>query len=214
LPRDALLYQPPKLYCQRPGSKVMAKCYSCGKESRGGMPTAKIEGEQRSYCADCYWKVEKEYKAKQSCEDCSYFTEEQCKKTGKNLEPAIVGYGTYYVKAEGCKNFSTDKEIALAEVKKLESTGQLVEAAAAYQRLGMEKEANALQAKAEAKGEGLATQVRELAKNGQVVSYYCCHCGAPLKVGAKNEAKRRCPSCKGDLEVIDLGKLIQQHSNS
>ena len=114
----------------------MAKCYGCGKSSKGGMPTVKIEGEERSYCADCYWKVQKEYKGKKNCEDCSYFSAEKCKKRNKKLEPVTVGYLTYFVQAEDCGNYSTDKDVALAEVRKLEEAGQFGEAASGYDKLG------------------------------------------------------------------------------
>jgi hypothetical protein len=28
-------------------------------------------------------------------------------------------------------------------------------------------------------------QVKALADKGQTITFYCCHCGAPLKIGAK-----------------------------
>jgi transcription initiation factor IIE alpha subunit len=55
--------------------------------------------------------------------------------------------------------------------------------------------------------------VTDLAKKGKTVSYYCPHCGMPLKVGAKAEAKKKCPKCKGDLDVLNLAKLISQHQD-
>ena len=117
----------------------MAKCYSCGKASKGNMPTAKIGNEERSYCADCYWKLEKEYKGKKNCEDCSFFSKERCKKKNKALEVVTVGFNTYFVEAEKCGAFSTDKEVALAEIKKLDAAGQYEEAASGYEKLGMRR---------------------------------------------------------------------------
>ncbi len=191
----------------------MAKCYACGKESRGGMPTAKIDGEERSYCADCYWKVEKEYKAKRSCEECSYFSEEQCKKRGVPLEPVTVGYSAYFVQAEGCGDFSDDKEVALAEVKRLEAQGKFEEAAAGYNRLGMAAEANEAQKKTRRSSVEVTASVKTLVKTRQTVTYYCPHCGAELKVGAKApQVQKFCSQCKGDLSVIDLSKIIEQHA--
>ena len=121
----------------------MAKCYGCGKESRGGMPTARIDGEERSYCADCYWKVEKEYKGKRNCDECSYFAEETCKKRGRKLEVVRVGFADYYPEAERCGDFSNDKEVAVKEIRKLEAQGKFDEAAEAYDRWGMAAEAEA-----------------------------------------------------------------------
>ena len=105
------------------------------------MPTAKIGGEERFYCADCYWKLEKEYKGKKNCEECSYFSNEKCRKKGKSLEAVTVGYNAYFVQAEKCADFSTDKDVALAEIKRSEAQGQFEEAALGYEKLGMTDEA-------------------------------------------------------------------------
>jgi len=191
----------------------MAKCYTCGKESRGGMPTAKINGEERTYCADCYWKVEKEYKGKKNCDECSYFTEETCKKKGRKVECAKVGYTEYYPEAEGCASFSTDKEVAMAEIHKLEKQGKFEDAADAYDRWGMTVEAQAARRKAPATKSGIEQKIKELAKSGQTLTYYCPHCGTQLKVGAKNQTVQKfCNNCHGDLSVVDLEKLVEQHS--
>jgi hypothetical protein len=177
------------------------------------MPTAKIDGEERSYCADCYWKVEKQYKAKQSCEDCSYFAVDKCKKRGEKLEPVTVGYNTYFVQAEGCGDFSNDKDVVVAEIKKLEAQGKYEEAAAGYDRWGMREEANAAMSKARRPTVETVASVKTLMKTGQTVTYYCPHCGAQLKVGAKApQVQKFCTRCKGDLSVIDLNKLIEQHA--
>jgi NAD-dependent SIR2 family protein deacetylase len=192
----------------------MAKCYNCGKVSSGSMPTVKIGRQERSYCADCYWRIEKEYKGKKNCEECSYFSNEKCKKKGKPLEPVTVGYSTYFVQAEKCGDFSTDKEIALAEIKKLEAKGQYEEAAAEYENWGMAEEAEKARKKMPAPSIDANALVKNLAKKGQTLTYYCCHCGAPLKIGAKApQIQKTCPSCRGDLQVINLGKFIEQHSS-
>ena len=195
----------------------MAKCYSCGKTSKGNMPTAKIKGEERSYCADCYWKIDKEYKSKKNCEDCSYFSKEKCKKKNKKLEATTVGYNTYFVQAETCGDFSTDKEVAIAEVKKLESQGQFEDAVLGYEKLGMNDEADEVRKKlgpTDTVDHQTAEKelVRELSKKGRALTYYCPHCGAPLRLGALSpKIQETCPKCKGDLKVINLGKLIKQH---
>ena len=163
----------------------MAKCYVCGKESKGGMPTAKINGEQRTYCADCYWKVEKEYKGKKNCDECSYFSADTCKKNGKKLEAVTVGFTEYFVEAENCGDYSTDKEVALAEIRKLEKQGKFEEAASAYERWGMTEEAEAAKKRIVSSVDKDAL-LKSLVKKGQTLTYYCPHCGTQLKVGAKN----------------------------
>ena len=195
----------------------MAKCHSCGKVSSGSMPTVKIGHQERTYCADCYWKIENEYKGKKNCEECSYFSNEKCKKKGKQLESVTVGYNTYFVQAEKCGDFSTDKDVALAEIKKLEAKGQLEEAAAEYDRWGMTEEAEAARKKTPSKtiSEDASAFVKNLVKTGQTLTYYCPHCGTPLKIGAKSpQIQQFCTRCKGDLQVINLGKLIKQHSST
>jgi hypothetical protein len=178
------------------------------------MPTAKISGEERSYCADCYWKVEKEYKSKKNCEDCSYFSEEACKKKGKKLKPTTVGYTLYFVDAEKCGDFSTDKDVAVTEIKKLESQGKFEEAAAAYDRWGMDQQAAAARKKIIKPTGDADVLVKNLAKTGQTLTYYCPHCGTQLKIGAKaTQIPKFCTSCKGDLSILDLSKFIEQHAS-
>jgi DNA-binding transcriptional MerR regulator len=182
------------------------------------MPTAKIGGKERTYCADCYWKIEKEYKSKKNCEDCSYFSKDRCKKNAQHLEPVTIGYNTYFVQAEKCSDFSTDKEIALKEIKKLEAQRQFEEAASEYEKLGMTAEAEEAKKKAKQTPEhpiDLNAQIKNLSQKGQTITYYCCHCGAPLKIGAKApKIQETCPKCNGDLQVINLEKLIKQHSST
>ena len=191
----------------------MAKCFSCGKESRGGMPTAKINGEERSYCADCYWKVEKEYKGKKNCDECSYFSVESCKKDGRKLECVTVGFTDYYPAAEKCGSFSTDKEVAMTEVRKLEKQGKFKEAAEVYDRWGMTSEARESRQKAPDDNGDVDQMVKDLAKSGQTLTFYCPHCGVPIKVGMKNQTVPQvCTRCRGDLGVLNMGKFIEQHS--
>lgn len=192
----------------------MPKCVVCGKESKGSMPTVKIGGVERSYCADCYWKVEKQYKGQRNCEDCSYFSAEACKKKGKKLDAVTVGYTTYFVQAEKCGDFSSDKEVALAEIKKLETQGKYEEAAAGYDRWGMTAEAQAARGKMPVTSTDTEDTVKNLTKSGRTLTYYCPHCGMPVKVGAKSpQVQKFCPRCKGDLSVVDLGKFVEQHNS-
>ena len=190
----------------------MVKCYSCGKESRGGMPTAKIKGEERTYCADCYWKIEKEYKSKKNCDECSYFAEETCNKKGKKVEAVTVGFTDYFVEAEKCRDFNTNKDVAVSEIKKLETQGKYKEAAASYDRLGLTAEAQSARGKMPTQSGDAEVMVRDLAKSGRTLTYYCPHCGAPVKIGAKSpQIQTFCIRCRGDLAVVDLSKLIEQH---
>jgi len=193
------------------------KCYNCGKTSKGNMPTAKIDGEERPYCADCYWKLEKEYKLKKTCEDCAHFNDEHCKKTDVALVPVTIGYNNYFVQAENCNYFNADKEVFLQEAKKLEAESQFEEAALLYEKLDMPEQAEASRKNIKAIAQqpvNINTQVKNLVKKGKTLSYFCCHCGAPLKIGAKApQVQKNCPRCGGDLEVINLGKLIQQNSS-
>jgi hypothetical protein len=160
------------------------ECCGCKKSFSGSGLTVNTHGNEQMYCADCYWKLQKEYDQKKTCEDCGHFDEESCQKTGKKLSPAKVGFNNYFVEAETCKNFSTEKkESSKKKEKDLTET---------------QKEATA--------------QVKTLREKGQTLTYYCCHCGYPIKVGAKSpETQNICPRCKGDLEIIDLAKLIKQH---
>jgi len=191
-----------------------SKCYSCGKVS-SGMPTAKIKGEERTYCADCYWKIDKEYKQKKTCDECAYFDDEKCKKMKIQLPPVVVGFNTYFVQAENCNHFSTDKQTILDEAKKLEGKGQFEEAARQYEKIEMPDKAQEARKKIIASPIDVSTSVKNLAKKGQTLTYYCCHCGTPLKIGAKaSKIQKVCPNCNGDLEVIDLGKLINQHAEN
>jgi len=139
------------------------------------------------YCADCFWKLRKEYDKKKTCEDCGHFDEERCEKTRVALVPVKVGFNTYFVEAETCKDYSTEKKASSGKKKVKELTEE-------------QKEAVAL--------------VKALSKKGKTLIYYCCHCGVPLKIGAQaTEIQKTCPKCKGDLEIINRAKFIKQHNS-
>jgi hypothetical protein len=160
------------------------ECGGCKKSFSGSGLTVSVHGNEQMYCADCYWKLQKQYEQKKTCEDCGFFNEESCEKTGKTLAPAKVGYATYFVEAENCRNYSTDKKGASKKKEK-----ELTET---------QKET--------------ASLVKKLSDKKQTLTYYCCHCGAPIKIGAKSpEIQNTCLRCKGDLEIIDLSKFIKQH---
>jgi len=162
---------------------MRSECCSCKKSFSGSGLVVRINGKEQTCCADCLWKLQKEYSKKKSCEECGHFDEESCGKSGKTLVPVKAGFSTYFVDAETCKNFSTEQKTSK---KKSELTEE-------------QKEATAL--------------VRKFQEKGQTLTYYCCHCGAPLKIGAKSpEIQNTCPRCQGDLEIINFAKLIKQHS--
>jgi hypothetical protein len=158
------------------------ECCGCKKSFSGSALIVSLNGEQKTYCADCLWKLRKEYDKKKTCEDCGYIDEESCKKTGKTLMPAKVGFNTYFVEAETCKDYSTEKKAEFAKKKDIQLTQTQKET---------------------------AVLVKTLSRKGQTLTYYCCHCGAPIKIGAKTpEIQKTCPRCRGDLEIVNLAKFI------
>ncbi len=164
---------------------MRSECYGCKKSFSGKGLVVNINSEERTYCADCLWKLQKEYSLKKSCEECGHFDEESCEKRGKTLVPVKAGFNTYFAQAETCKDYSTEQKAS--SKKKNEPTEH-------------EKEATAL--------------VKKLSEKGQTITVYCCHCGAPMKIGAKApEIQNACPRCKGDLEIVNLAKFIKQHQS-
>jgi hypothetical protein len=162
---------------------MRSECYGCKKSFSGQGLLVNLNGNEQTYCADCLWKLQKEYSKQKTCEDCGYFDEELCAKRGKKIIPVKAGFSAYFIEAETCKNYSTDQKIG--SKKKNELTSEQKEA---------------------------ASLVKTLMRNGQNLTYYCCHCGTPLKIGAKApEIQTTCPRCQGDLEIINLVKFIRQH---
>jgi hypothetical protein len=162
---------------------MRSECFGCKKSFSGKGLIVSLNGEERTYCADCLWKFQKEYAAKKSCEECGYFDEESCEKRGKKLAPVKAGFSMYFVEAENCRAFSTEQKVSTK--KKSEVTEERKEAAAL---------------------------VKTLSGKGQTLTYYCCHCGAPQKIGAKApEIQTTCSRCQGDLEIVNLAKFIKQH---
>jgi hypothetical protein len=164
---------------------MRSECSSCRKTFSGSGLIVNINGTEQTYCADCLWKLQKEFANKKSCEECGHFEEdESCGKTGKKLNPVKAGFNVYFVDAETCKNYTIEQKVS--SKKKSELTEE-------------RKEAIAL--------------VQVLRENGRNLTYYCCHCGAPMKIGLKSpEIPSSCPRCNGDLEIINFAKFIKQHS--
>ena len=162
---------------------MRSECFACKKSFSGQGLVVTQNGKEQTYCADCLWKLQKEYAQKKSCEDCGYFDDESCGKRGKAMSPVKAGFNTYFVEAETCKDFSTEQKAS--SKKKNELTEE-------------QKEAAAL--------------VKKLSEKGQTLTVYCCHCGAPIKIGGKTtEIQGSCPRCKGDLEIVNMAKFIKQH---
>jgi hypothetical protein len=192
------------------------QCDSCGKKFRGSGLSLTLEGNNKTFCADCYTEIREEYDKKRQCGDCKHFRDDSCEVTGSKLIPASIGYKNYFVKAEGCAHY-TDEETGREQegIENLEKAGRYEEAARECEKLGMLEKAGQLKRKAKEitiLHIDVDSLVKQLADRGQTLTYHCCHCGAPLKIGAKSaEVLKTCPKCGYSLEVIDLAKLINQH---
>jgi len=164
---------------------MRSECYGCKKSFSGQGLIVTLNGEEWTYCADCLWKLQKQYGQKKTCEDCGHFDEESCEKTGKKLVPVKAGFNTYFAQAETCRDYSTHQKATSKKKNELSEE---------------QKEAVAL--------------AKNLSEKGKTLTYYCCHCGAPLKIGAKApEIQNNCPKCQGDLEIVNLAKFIKQHQS-
>jgi len=164
---------------------MRSECYSCKKSFSGKGLIVNLNGEERTYCADCLWKLQKEYAQKKTCEECGFFDEESCEKRGKKLVPVKVGFNSYFSQADTCKDYTTEQKAS--SKKKKETTED-------------QKEAAAL--------------AKKLSEKGKTITVYCCHCGAPMKIGAKaTEIPSTCCRCQGDLEIVNFAKFIKQHQS-
>ena len=184
-------------------------CQVCGATFRGIPLITVKDGKQVEACPTCYKKLDEEYR-KNSCLACVFFNVSSCELFGTEIDEPYINNAT-------CEFFTTNPDpatVAKARIKKFEMTGRFEEAAKEYEKIGLPEKA------AEARNIGKVstepiTDVNELiqllSQRRQTLTYFCCHCGEPLKVGAKNEPLKTCPKCKYDLTVIDLAKLINQH---
>jgi DNA-directed RNA polymerase subunit RPC12/RpoP len=192
------------------------QCDECGKKFHGSGLSATLEGNQKTLCADCYGKIKEEYKKKKNCEDCNHFDNASCKVTGSKLEPIAIGIDAFFTEAEKC-TYYTDEEIESENktVENLERAGRYEEAAQECEKLGMLEKAGQLRQKGKETTVlhvDVNTLIKQLASRGQTLTYHCCHCGAPLKIGTEeSNVLKSCPNCGYSLEVIDLVKLIKQH---
>jgi hypothetical protein len=186
-----------------------SQCQVCGATFRG-IPLITVKGGKKvEVCPPCYKKLDEEYR-KNSCLACVFFNIGSCELFNTELDEPYINNAT-------CEFFTTDSDptkVTLARIKKLEITGRYEEAAREYEKIGMpEKAAKARKMKkiSNAPLTDVNELVKLLAQRSQALTYYCCHCGASLKVGAKHEPMKTCPNCECDLTVIDLAKLINQH---
>jgi hypothetical protein len=186
-----------------------SQCQVCGVSFRGIPLITVNEGKQVEACPACYKKLDEEYK-KKSCLACVFFNISSCELFSTELEEPYVNSAT-------CGYFNTNPSpeiVAKARIKKFEMAGRFENAAKEYEKLGLTEKAQEARENAKnlpAPSCDVDELVKQLAERGQTLVYYCCHCGKPLKIGAKQEPLKTCPDCKCDLTVIDLAKLINQH---
>ncbi|MDR1992303.1 MAG: hypothetical protein LBQ98_02215 [Nitrososphaerota archaeon] len=166
----------------------MAKpiCQVCGQTYRGIALNTVKNGKNVEVCPTCYKTLDAEYR-KNSCLACVFFHIGNCELFGTELDEP-------YVHNTKCEYFTTSTNPSVV--------AELKAKAEATRKEFKEKPAQLLT---------IDDLVEELGKRGQLLTYFCCHCGTPLKIGAKQEIQKNCPNCKYDLSAIDLIKLISQH---
>ena len=184
-------------------------CPVCSQSYRGIALNTVKDGKAVEVCPNCYKTLDAEYR-KNSCLACIFFHAGLCELYGTELEEP-------YVQNAKCEHFTinTDsKNTSSARIKKFEMMGRFEDAAKEYEKIGNKEKADEARKQIKEKTFSLLSidkAIEELGKRGQTLTYFCCHCGAPLKVGGKQEIQKTCPNCKYDLSAIDLGKLISQH---
>jgi hypothetical protein len=161
-------------------------CQVCNQPYRGIPLNTVKNGKTVEACPSCYKTLDAEYR-KNSCLACVFFHMGSCELFGTDLEEP-------YVQNVNCEFYTTSTDPAVvAEVKE--------KAASARKKL-KENPKHPLT---------LDELIEELAKRGQALTYFCCHCGTALKVGANQEIQKECPRCKYDLSIVDMAGLIKQH---
>ena len=181
----------------------------CGVTFRGIPLNSVKDGKDVEVCPACYKTLDEAYR-KNSCKACVFINFNSCELFGTELEDLCASRAK-------CTFFTTNNDptaIATAKIKKFEMAGRYEDAAKEYEKLGMADKAKETRRKIKGSAPpklSVKELVEQLAERGQTLTYFCCHCGAPLKVGAKNEILKTCPNCKHDLTVINLAKLINQH---
>ena len=189
---------------------MKSQCQVCGVTFRGIPLNSVKDGKDVEVCPACYKILDEEYR-KNSCKACTFFNFNSCELFGTELEDL-------YASRAKCKFFTSSSDptaICMARIKKSEMTGRYEDAAIEYEKLGMAEKAAETRRRIKKTAPpnlNINELVRQLAARGQTLTYFCCHCGTPLEVGAKHEeVLKSCPNCKYDLAIIDLAKLINQH---
>ncbi len=184
-------------------------CQVCNQTFRGIPLNTVKDGKQVEACPACFKKLDAEYR-KNSCLACVFFHGGNCELFGTELdEPYVANIACGYFTT------TTDPEtVARARIKKFEMSGRFEDAAKEYEKIGkpeLAEEARAKSGTAPVMPTDLDSLIQQLSQRGQTLTYFCVHCGRPLKVGAKDEPVKECPHCKYDLSAIDVAKLISQH---
>jgi hypothetical protein len=188
---------------------VKSVCQVCDA-TFGGIPLNTVQnGKKVEACPACYKKLDAEYR-KTSCLACVFFNVDNCELFSTELEEPYVNSATR-------EYFTTDPDpatVAKARIKKFEMAGRFGDAAREYEKLGMSEKAAEERSKSDVESAPITDideLVKMLAQRGQTLTYYCVHCGEPLKVGANHQVLKSCPHCKYDLSAVDLAKVINQH---
>ena len=188
---------------------MKSTCPICNSSYRGIPLSTVKDGVKVEVCPTCYKTLDSEYR-KNSCLACVFFHVGTCELYGTELDEP-------YMQNQKCDFFTITNDpqkVSMAKIKKFEMTGHFDKAAQEYEKLGMTEKAEEARQIVKAKPQpilDLNELVAQLTQRGQTLTYFCCHCGAPLKVGAKHEIQKTCSNCKYDLSAIDLAKLINQH---
>jgi hypothetical protein len=161
-------------------------CQVCGQQYRGIALNSVKDGKDVEVCPSCYKTLDAEYR-KNSCLACVFFHVGTCGLYGTELDEP-------YLQNAKCDFFTTSTDPSVvANVKENFETSRKKKKAAPKTPLTIDE------------------LVAELTNRGQTLTYFCCHCGTALKVGAKEEVQQTCPNCKYDLSAVDMVKLISQH---
>jgi hypothetical protein len=188
---------------------MKSTCPICNTTYRGIPLNTVKDGKQVEVCPTCYKTLDAEYR-KNSCVACVFFHVGACELYGTELDEP-------YVQNQKCDFFTVtndQQKVAMVKIKKYELTGHFEKVAQEYDKLGMTEKAEEARQIVKAKPTPILDineLVVQLSQRGQTLTYFCCYCGVPLKVGAKHEIQKTCPNCKFDLSAIDLVKLINQH---
>jgi hypothetical protein len=186
-----------------------SQCQVCNSTFRGVPLITVQDGKQVEACPTCFKKLDEEYK-KNSCIACFFFNVGSCELFGTELDEP-------YVNSKSCVCFTVNSDpetVTKARIKKFEMSGRFENVAKEYEKLGLIEKAEEAREKAKdmpAPSSDVNELIKQLSERGQGLTYYCCHCGEKLKIGAKHQPHKTCPNCKYDLTVIDLAKLINQH---